>query len=303
MPAPRRGVDRSLPPGQPVHLAGRGTTLVREVPGPPGAPVLLLLHGLGATAAVNWFACFGPLGAEFRVIALDQRGHGRGIRPGRRGFRLEECADDVVALADALELDQIIPVGYSMGGPIAQLVWRRHPDRVRALVLCATSRNFRGTPHPDAASLALGAGATAAAAALRLVPPHIRRQFVRARVAQRVTDPDLQSWVISELSEHDPSALLEATRELRRFSSASWIGALDVPTAVVITDRDTVVSPTRQHKLAASIPRARVFDVDGDHTVCATHPRLFVPALVAACRWATKTASKQDRPLPGLTGA
>ena len=50
---------------------------------------------------------------------------------------LEECADDVVALADELGIDTFIPVGFSMGSLVAQLVWRRHPDRTEGLVLCA----------------------------------------------------------------------------------------------------------------------------------------------------------------------
>src|SRR5438105_10735 len=103
-----------LPPGRTIALPGRGSTFVREVAGPPGAPALLLLHGLTANADLNWFACFEPLGREFRVVALDQRGHGGGIRTRR--FRLEDCADDAAALADVLGIPRFIPVGYSMGG-------------------------------------------------------------------------------------------------------------------------------------------------------------------------------------------
>ena len=83
-------------------------------------------------------------------MALDQRGHGRGIR-SLRPFRLQDCADDVIALADVLDVDRVIPVGYSMGGPVALLAARRHPDRVPGIVLCATSARFSdddSTPSP-----------------------------------------------------------------------------------------------------------------------------------------------------------
>ena len=63
-------------------------------------------------------------------------------------FRLEDCADDVVALADELGVRSFIPVGYSMGGPIAQLVWKRHPSRVEGMVLCATRDALRVGPRP-----------------------------------------------------------------------------------------------------------------------------------------------------------
>ena len=109
-----------------------------------GAPTVVLLHGWTATADLNWFACFAPLAEHFRVIALDHRGHGRGIRAGARSVSTD-CADDVAALADVLGIERFIAVGYSMGGPIAQLLWQRHPELVAGLVLCATSSTFSGT--------------------------------------------------------------------------------------------------------------------------------------------------------------
>ena len=51
-----------LPPGRRLELPGRGTTFIRDLEGPPGAPALVLLHGLSATADLNWFPSFFPLG-------------------------------------------------------------------------------------------------------------------------------------------------------------------------------------------------------------------------------------------------
>ncbi len=127
--------------GRSVVLPGRGTTFIRETPGPARASTLVLLHGLGATGGLNWRPAFDSLSRSFRVVAIDHRGHGRGISI-REPFRLADCADDVAALADTLELERFVPVGYSMGGPIAQLIWHRHPDRVAGLVLCATACSF-----------------------------------------------------------------------------------------------------------------------------------------------------------------
>jgi 3-oxoadipate enol-lactonase len=278
--------EMGVPPGRRVDLPGRGTTFVREQSGPAGAPALVLLHGLGATGALNWFACFGALGETYRVLALDQRGHGRGIRPGLGGFRLEDCADDVVALADALGLARVVCVGYSMGGPVAQLAWRRHPDRVAGLVLCATARNFRGTRRPDLAQMVLAGGLTSAATALRMVPRPVRRQVVRTGVRQRLAT-GLPEWVADELGRNDPACLVEAARALATFSSARWIGGVDAPSAVVVTTHDRLVPPMRQYALAEAIPGARLFEVAGDHTVCATDPAVFVPALIGACRAVT----------------
>src|SRR5688572_28316008 len=122
-----------LPSGRHIELAGRGTTFVREAPGPEGAPTVLLLHGWTANADLNWRTAFPALARSFRVIALDQRGHDRGIRDSR-SFRLEDCADDAAALVTQLGIQRVIPVGYSMGGPVAQLLWQRHRDLVDGLV-------------------------------------------------------------------------------------------------------------------------------------------------------------------------
>jgi 3-oxoadipate enol-lactonase len=266
-------------------LPGRGTTWVREAGQASGTPTLVLLHGWTATSAINWVHCYVPLARTFHVVALDQRGHGRGIRPSPvRGFRLEDCADDVIALADALGLEKVIPVGYSMGGPVAQLVWHRHPDRVAGLVLCATARNFRGAPQAGRADLAVSGGLTGAATALRALPPPVRRQAAMAGVVWRKRALGMPQWLLAEVARGDPAALLETYRALRGFNSAGWIGEVDVPTAVVITTADRVVPTSRQRKLAAAIPRAATWMVVGDHDACVSKPA-FPPTLTEACGW------------------
>lgn len=289
--------EAPAPAGQRVALPGRGTTFVRDTGGgSPGSPPLVLLHGWTATAAINWVNCFSPLSQDFRVLALDHRGHGRGIRVNPvRGFRLEDCADDVIALLDALGIDRAIPVGYSMGGPIAQLTWKRHPDRVAGLTLCATSRNFRGTPQPALTQLALVSGAAGAAAAIRAIPAPVRRRAANAGVAWRRRALGFPEWAIEEIGRNDPAALLDGFRALQRFSSAEWIGEVDVPTAVVVTALDRLVPPDRQRKLAASIPGASVWEVRGDHDVCVAGPRRFPAVLQDACRWVAANARDRSR--------
>ncbi len=133
--------DCRYPLGRRLELPGRGTTFVRELDGPPGAPTLVLLHGWMASGAPTGTRCSNRRRVHFRVIAPDLRGHARGIRSWRR-FRLADCADDVAATMDVLAIESAIMVGYSMGGPVAQLMWKRHPEKVDGLVLCATSHSF-----------------------------------------------------------------------------------------------------------------------------------------------------------------
>lgn len=269
-----------LPPGRRVHLRGRGTTFIRELEGPPGAPTLVLLHGLTATADVNWFTAFERLGREFNVVAIDHRGHGRGIRTWRP-FRLEDCADDVAALARQLGLSRIIPVGYSMGGPISLLTWQRHRDLVDGLVLCATARNFASRSARDRLFFSSLIPLSAAA---RLTPTTVRARMANTFITTRTQGRPLADWVAGELRRGDAASILQATSALGRFRAAPWLHQVDVPAAVVVTTNDQLVAARRQLKLAESIPGASVYRVDGDHAACVTAPGRFVPALLAACR-------------------
>ena len=138
---------------------------------------LVLLHGLGMTADLNWGATYAELSRLFRVVAPDLPGHGRGVHPWPN-FSLEECADHIVALADSLGIDRFIACGYSMGSLVAQLVWRRHPDRVTGLVLGATSRNFLGSPAERLVSSLSPTFAVAAPYSSRLaLPPFVTHDY------------------------------------------------------------------------------------------------------------------------------
>jgi 3-oxoadipate enol-lactonase len=84
----------------PVTLPGRGRTTIWEAAGPPGAPALVLLHGVTLTAALNWSGVAPLLARDYRVLMFDQRGHGAGLPSPT--FRLEDSADDVAAIAAEL---------------------------------------------------------------------------------------------------------------------------------------------------------------------------------------------------------
>jgi len=281
--SPSTGLDHLL------DVPGHGRLRVRDIAGPhAGAPAVLLLHGLGATARLNWGGCFRPLSSHFRVLSLDHRGHGSGLRTRR--FRLEECADDAAAAMAALGVERFVSVGYSMGGPIAALTWRRHPDQVAGLVLCATARHF----VPRHVARLARATLPAAAVAARLVPDAVRRRMLQ-RMLLRIEHPELRERVHDELRGHVPATVIQAANALTRFASHDWIGSVDVPTAVVVTTRDDLVPVVRQRKLAASIPGAEVFEVDGDHDAC-MRERSFAPTLVRACLSAARRAGLLQTP-------
>jgi len=117
----------------------------------------------------------------------------------------------------------------------------------------------------------------------RLAPSRARERLLQ-RMLARIEHPELRDRVFREFEGHDPASIIQASHALSGFSSHDWIGEVDVPTAVVVTTRDELVPAERQRKLAASIPGAKLFEVEGDHSACVSRADRFVPALIAACR-------------------
>ena len=267
----------ALPPGRVIDIPDRGQTFIREVQGPDNAPTLFLLHGWTATADLNWFTCFEELGKHFNVVALDHRGHGQGIR-SRSSFRLEDCADDVVALADVLGINTFIPVGYSMGGTIAQLIWKQHENRVNGLVLCSTAPIFAKSREERLGFLGLTGLATIA----RFTPTQTVDWITEQVYLQRKAE-GLDQWALEEMSGHDWRQILEAGKEIGSFNSLKWLSEVDVPTSVVITTQDQVIPPERQQRLLELLKDVDVHLVDGGHNAIYAEQRTYVPKLVAAC--------------------
>ena len=119
-----------MPPAEIVRVEGRGEFFVRRhVHRDPHAPTVVLLHGWTASADLQFFTAYRALAERVSFIGIDHRGHGRGPRT-LNPFDFDEVADDHVAVARQLGIEQAVLVGYSMGGPIA-LDDRPSPFRFR----------------------------------------------------------------------------------------------------------------------------------------------------------------------------
>ena len=109
-------------------------------------------------------------------------------------------------------------------------------------------------------------------------------------------------WAAEESEAGDPIDYLQAAAALNLYDASAWIGSVDVPTAVIVTTRDTTVRPERQRAMAAAIPAAMVLDVDGPHRACVESAGEFVPALIRACRNVSPAAAAGPEPA-GPAGA
>lgn len=267
-----------VPEGRVLDLPGRGRTFVVDVPGPgPDAPTVVLLHALGCTAYLSWAATLGELSQRYRVVTFDQRWHGRGIRSPR--FRFADCADDAVAVLDELGIDRAVVVGYSMGGSVAQLLWKQHPERVAGLVLCSTARNFRGARR-EKLFFPFLTGAMHPVSTYALA--RVERLAETLPELPQVDTSDPVAWGTVEFRSTSAWSFPEVVGELGRFNSAAWIGDVDVPTAVVVTARDHTIPARRQRRLADTIPDATTFEAPGGHASLFLDASRWIPVFLEA---------------------
>jgi len=261
----------ALPPGHIIHVPGCGEFFLRDSGG--DGPPVLLLHGWMFSADLNFWRNYGALeDAGYRVLAMDHRGHGRGLRTHAQ-FRLTECAADAAALLDEVDASPALVVGYSMGGPIGQLMARDHPDSISGLVLCASSSHWS-----DFRQKLLWRSLAGVRLVLGLAPDFAWRRGLRVL---GFPDSPVTTWTTSELTRGSAVDLAEAGRELSNYDSRDWLGELDLPTAVIVTLRDNGVPSSHQYELADLLD-AEVFELDADHGAAISSAPGFNAALLQA---------------------
>lgn len=269
-----------LPAGRFVYVPGRGEMMVRELAPEreTGGPTILLLHGWTLCADLNWFAMYAPVARHGRVLAMDVRGHGRGLRSEQR-FTLEAAADDAAALLKELGTGPAIVVGYSMGGSIGLLMWRRHPESVAGLVLQSTALQWRAALHERV----LWSSMAGLEYVLRFGVPHgLTERYLRSAAEQ---NPDLQPvlpWLKAEALRGNPSDLAAAGRGLSAFDARPYAPLVDVPSVVIVSRRDRLIWAGRQRELADAIPGAKSIEIDVAHNGWLVEPDVVCDAIETA---------------------
>lgn len=258
-----------LLPARIITLPGRGEMFVRHFEHPDRSrPTLLLLHGWTASADLQFFTAYEALSREYSIIGVDHRGHGRGLRPNRP-FSLEDCADDAAAVVRALGIEKVITVGYSMGGPVSFLVWRRHSELVEAMVFQATAMEWSASP---ADRMRWRVGRALGPLFRRLTTPRTLRYMVRRLIRRGHEMHRYVPWLIGEIRRNDPWMVSEAGRAIARFDARGFAAEVSVPTAMVLTTMDRLVPPSKQAALADAV-RAEIVELAGDHFAPLVQPR------------------------------
>ncbi|HVA07989.1 MAG TPA: alpha/beta hydrolase [Acidimicrobiales bacterium] len=236
-----------------LEINANGYTFTGRAAGPADGRRVLLLHGFPQTSW-SWRAVLRALGdAGYRAVAPDQRGYAVGARPETiEDYALEHLVGDVLALADAMEMDSFDLVGHDWGGLLSWILAARHPDRVRSLCVVSTPHPlalreqvesashmevFRQTDVPE--RLLLGADGSGSG---------LRAQFA----ATGLNDVDAEEY-LSVLTQ--PGALTAALHWYRATlgSDLTDLEPIAVPTLYVWSSGDTALGRTAAEASAAHV--------------------------------------------------
>jgi 3-oxoadipate enol-lactonase len=248
----------------------------------PGKPTLLLVHGMAISSGLNWYRLFPVLSPHFNIIAPDMRGHGRSSGGSER-FTFARAADDMAALIEEVDCGPVIAVGYSMGGAIVQYLWRRHPEHVDGLVLAATNYKARVARHEELVVLPFFAAMVALGHAVELfshLPRGLLKRFL-PRMADQLHEDEAR-WALDEVRRTSLRMVAETGREIALHDASEWLHEIDVPTAVVCTERDRAIPAEHQREMAELIAGSEIFPYDDGHLACMDPA--FGNHLVKACR-------------------
>jgi pimeloyl-ACP methyl ester carboxylesterase len=211
-----------------------------------GAPILLI-HGFASNIQVNWVATGWTQTlkrAGFRVVAIDNRGHGQSEKLYDTGvYGAAMMAQDARRLLDHLGIAQADVMGYSMGARIAAFLTLAHPERVRSVIFAGLGINMVhgvGAPGPIAAAL-------------------------EAPSVDDVKNDAARSFrVFAEQTGSDRKALAACIRSSRDKISAEELGRITRPVLVAVGTTDVIAGSGPE--LAAIIPGAEALDITGrDH--------------------------------------
>ncbi len=273
-----------------VRVEGRGEFFVRRHRHPDAdLPTVLLLHGWTASADLQFLAAYEALGEVCSFVAIDHRGHGRGLRTMRR-YELEDVADDAAAVCRELGLSSLLAVGYSMGGPITLHLTRRHPDLVAGIVVQATALEWRATLRERLVWRLLP---VMGALIRSWTQPHVLRKAVEVMVRDHSRFAPYRDWLAAETMRGDARVMVEAGRALSRYDARPWVHELDVPAASLVSTRDRLVKPRKQRELAAALD-ARIVEVAMDHLGAIERPAAFSEATVELVQLVASAVSDRD---------
>jgi pimeloyl-ACP methyl ester carboxylesterase len=231
-----------------------------------GRPIVFL-HGLGWQHGL-WRPQLARYGSRYRVLAGDNRGHGRSDRPPGP-YHIRGMAEDWLRVLDGLELNEWAIVGFSQGGMIAQWIAVLAPERTKALAVIGASCKSNPVIR-DAMEQRLTAAQESARAAADVAGRSI---FSPGFVAR---EPEFFASFVSDRSAMPLGSLAAATRALYDFDVSSELSKIACPALVAVGAEDRLVPSASARELANLIPGVKFAIIpDAGHMVTIEQPAAF----------------------------
>lgn len=256
-------------------LVPQGSTMVER-------PTVLALHG-GPTDHAHMMAMVAPLVDVAQVVLYDHRGCGRSEHGDPSLWRMEQWADDVPAVCDALGIEKPIVFGHSFGGMVAQMYAARHPGHASKLIFAGTGPRFDVNMSAEGFRKQGGDIAAEAWSAWLANPTaettanfgtHCRHLYT----VSRKMDPEVEARTVTNI------ALLFDffAREIKRFDVTNILTAVTEPVLILGGQEDPVMPPTYQDALESALVNATVSRVNFPqcgHAMAADAPAALAEAL------------------------
>ncbi len=239
-----------------MQITVNGIATHYTIDGPAGAPVLTMSNSLATTHRM-WDSQIAALARKFRVLRYDTRGHGQTATTAG-AYTMAQLAEDIGALLAALGIGRTHFVGLSMGGMIGQTLALDHPGLIESLVLADTS-NDMAPLKPMWSERIATAGTSGASGVAPLVEELVERWFTPAFLAAR---PDVIDAVRAMIRATTTEGFIGCCHALHDFGLGSRIGAIGVPTQIVVGQHDERLR-TPSEQMRALIPGARLDVLEG----------------------------------------
>jgi 3-oxoadipate enol-lactonase len=238
--------------------------------GPADAPPLVLLCSLGSTVDM-WAPQRRELADEFRLISIDNRGHGGSPVPDGP-YEVADLARDVLETLDDLDVRRAAFAGVSLGGAIAQWIGLNAPDRATSLAMLCTAARF-----PNADTFRERA-ATARADGVASIADAVVARWFTDDYAQ--AQPDTVRRMRDMIAATPAEGYAGCCEAVAAWDVVDDLGGIDVPTLVVSGVDDPATPPESQQQLADGIPGARLESVtDAAHLASFQRPEVVTPLL------------------------
>jgi 3-oxoadipate enol-lactonase len=243
-----------------------------------GVPVVLL-HGFPLSSEM-WTPIRTAVEQAARLITPDLRGFGRSDKP-QGNYTMRTLADDILRLADRLELEQFVLGGHSMGGYVALRLAAANAERLAGLILIDTRASADTPDGKVRRAIAIERIRRGEAAAfLGEFVPNLLGQSSLTRAPKLATE---LRGIAAEVPDHVLAGCLAGIRD--RPDSTDVLARLDVPTLVIVGQEDTIAPPEVAHTMAAALPRARLALIPlAGHTPSVERPIPTAEAILAFLR-------------------